>query len=107
MVSSVAGKSVTACLRRCRFALLAVGAAVSLAIPAAASAAVGPEVTSTVTVGTAPLGVAANPSTNTIYVANAASNTVSVINGRANEVTATIPVGAAPHGVAADWVTNT
>ncbi len=35
----------------------------------------------TVTVGTTPVGVAINPATNKIYVANQGSNNVTVING--------------------------
>ena len=64
-------------------------------------------VTATIPVGTQPAGVAANPKTNTIYVANSFDNTVSVISGRTNTVTATIPVGGVPVGVAADPKTRT
>ena len=45
--------------------------------------------------------------TNTIYVANFESNTLSVISGKTDTVTATIPVGAAPGEVATNPVTNT
>ena len=68
--------------------------------------------TATIPVGSAPVGIAANPKTHTIYVTNEADNTVSVISGRTNTVTATIPVGAFPFGVVADpkakatYVTN-
>ena len=44
-------------------------------------------------VGSAPLAVAVNPSTNTVYVANFGDNSVSVIKGKTNTVTATVPVG--------------
>gem|GEM_PF-1823103 len=47
-------------------------------------------VTSTVTVGTRPIGVAVDSATNTIYVLNQTSNTVSVVNGVTNTVSATI-----------------
>src|SRR6266568_6428361 len=47
-------------------------------------------VTATIPVGSFPAGVAVNPRTNTIYVAND-SGTVSVIRGRTNTVRATIP----------------
>jgi YVTN family beta-propeller protein len=61
-------------------------------------------VTATIPVGTLSLlrGVAADPKTNTTYVANGFDNTVLVISGRTNTVTATIPVGKIPEGVAAD-----
>jgi YVTN family beta-propeller protein len=60
-------------------------------------------VRATIPVGRFPFGVAADPKTNTIYVANdVSSGTVSVISGRTNTVTATIPVGSDPDGVAAD-----
>jgi YVTN family beta-propeller protein len=49
------------------------------------------KVTATIPVGSFPEGVAANPKTNTAYVTNRFSNTVSVISGRTNTVTATIP----------------
>ncbi|MEU6016683.1 IPT/TIG domain-containing protein [Streptomyces sp. NPDC047515] len=47
-------------------------------------------------VGSNPLGVALNPGGSGAYVANAASNTVSVIDTATNTVTATIPTGAGP-----------
>jgi len=53
-------------------------------------------------VGSFPIGVAANPRTNAIYVGNSGSQSVSVISGRTNTVVATIPVGIAPQAVAAD-----
>ena len=59
-------------------------------------------VTATIPVGSVPYGVAVDPKTHTIYVANVSGDTVSVINGRTNTVTATIPVGNGPYGVAVD-----
>ena len=50
-------------------------------------------VVATVPVGTWPDGVAVNPTTNRIYVANCDSNNVSVIDGATNTVVATVPVG--------------
>jgi YVTN family beta-propeller protein len=50
-------------------------------------------------VGHAPQGVAVDMRTNTIYVANENSNTVSVINGQTNRVVATIPGIPSPGGV--------
>src|SRR6266700_1512274 len=47
-------------------------------------------VTATIPVGNSPVAVAANPRTNTIYVANFNDDTVSVINGQTNTATATI-----------------
>ena len=64
-------------------------------------------VTATITVGTNPRGVGVNPSTNTIYVANYGSNSVSVIDGSTNVVTATITVGTDPYGVGVNPSTNT
>ena len=61
----------------------------------------------TVTVGTNPYGVGVNPSTNTIYVANEGSNTVSVIDGSTNAVTATVTVGTNPYDVGVNPSTNT
>jgi YVTN family beta-propeller protein len=77
----------------------------------------------TVTVGSGPFGIAVNPTTDTVYVANtgqlfttADGHTVSVINGATcnasvtsgcGQVTATVPVGRAPFGVAVDQATNT
>jgi len=59
------------------------------------------------TVGTYPAGIAINPATNTIYVTNHDSNTVSVINGATNTMVATIPVGNNPMAIAVNPVTNT
>jgi YVTN family beta-propeller protein len=50
-------------------------------------------------VGTAPTGIAVNITTNLIYVSNAGSNTVSVIDGATNAVIKTIPVGNQPKTV--------
>jgi len=76
-----------------------------------------PTVIATIPVGTSPrLGVAADPTTNRIYVANVGSNNVSVIDGATNTEIDTdgnpangitrVPVGAAPAGVAANPTTN-
>lgn len=56
-----------------------------------------------------PVGVAANATTNKIYVANSGSNDVSVIDGAANSVVATItdPNAVAPVAVAVNPTTNT
>ena len=59
-------------------------------------------VTATIPVGFNPRGVAANPKTNTIYVANVFGNTVSVISGETNTVVATIRVGFRPFAIAAN-----
>ena len=60
------------------------------------------QVTSTISVGRAPAGVAVDAITHTVYVANIADNSVSVINGATGTVTSTIPVGARPFAVAVD-----
>ena len=69
-------------------------------------------VTATVPVGKNPWGVAVDPGTHTVYVANAGGdNSVSVIDGSRRTVTATVPVKI-PWGVAVDpglhtvYVTN-
>jgi DNA-binding beta-propeller fold protein YncE len=70
----------------------------------------------TIGVGTFPFYVAINKTTNTIYVANVADNTLSVINGATCNATAnsscnqpqpTTTVGNVPQGVAVDETTNT
>ena len=60
----------------------------------------------TVPVGSHPMGVAVNPNTNRIYVANTWSNNVSVIDGDTNTVVATVPAGDMPRGVAVNPTTN-
>lgn len=53
------------------------------------------------TVGTAPIGLAADPPRNFLYVANSGSASVSRINvGTGNVTTLNLPVGALPEGVA-------
>jgi YVTN family beta-propeller protein len=74
-------------------------------VPAAAAATYA--VTATIGVGGGPRAVAVDPATNTIYVANNYSDTVSVIDGATNTVTATIAVGAGPEGMVVDPATNT
>ena len=97
-------------LRRGWLAVPVVAGALALAAPATASAATAaatPTVTATIPAGNDPEGVATNPLTDTIYVANDSDNTVSVINGKTDTVTATIPVGKDPAGVATNPLTNT
>jgi YVTN family beta-propeller protein len=57
-------------------------------------------------VGSNVLGVAANPATNRIYVANPLSNNISVIDGATNAVTATATVGSYPYAVTVNPTTN-
>jgi YVTN family beta-propeller protein len=63
----------------------------------------------TIAVGTKPVGVIVNTTTNKIYVANSGSNDVSVIDGASNSVVATItdPNAVAPVAVAVNSTTNT
>src|ERR1022692_4242522 len=63
-------------------------------------------VTATVSAGLAPIAIAVNPVTNTIYVANLDSNNVTVMDGATNTVTATVPVGIGPGAIAVNPVTN-
>ena len=79
-----------------------VGAILALPLATAASAA-----SITIPVESNPYGVAVNPSTNTVYVANTSDGSVSVINGSTNAVTSTVPVGNLPVAVAANLSTNT
>jgi YVTN family beta-propeller protein len=65
-------------------------------------------VTTTITVGSRPSAVAVNPITGLVYVTNAASDSVSVINGATSTVTGTISATCCrPIGVAADPATGT
>jgi YVTN family beta-propeller protein len=65
------------------------------------------QTTTTTAVGVGPYSAVVNPVTNTIYVLNQTSNSVSVIDGATNTVTATIPTGNLPYGLAVNPVTNT
>ena len=62
---------------------------------------------STVSVGGNPCGVAVNPSTNSVYVANSSGNSVWFINASTNTVSSTVSVGGNPYGVAVNPSTNT
>jgi len=62
-------------------------------------------VTATLSAGTAPQAIAVNPVTNKIYVANAGSNTVTVIDGATN-IRATVNVGTSPQAIAVNPATN-
>ena len=64
-----------------------------------AHAAAGCRVAGTIRVGRDPRGLAVNPVTDTVSVANVQSGTVSRISGRAGTVTATIAAGATPFWV--------
>jgi YVTN family beta-propeller protein len=55
-----------------------------------------------ITTGKFPNAIGVNPGTNTVYVANAVSNTLSVINGSTNKVTATIRIPPFPLAVDVD-----
>jgi YVTN family beta-propeller protein len=62
-------------------------------------------VTTTIPAGTGPKAVAVNPLTNTIYVANVGSGSVTVISGTTNSTTP-VTVGAQPDAVAVNPLTN-
>ena len=65
-------------------------------------------VTSTISVSARPVGVAVDPTTDTVYVANYNGNNFSVINGSTNFVAHIISVGSSgPNGVAVDPATDT
>ena len=57
-------------------------------------------------VGLNPTEVAVNPNTNMVYVTNADSNTVSVIDGKTNSVVKNIEVGKQPSSIAINPNTN-
>ena len=83
-------------------AFATIGATLVLPLASAGSAGI-----PTISAGGYPWGVAVNPSTNTVYVANMTGNSVSVIDGSTNTVTATVSVGRNPFGVAINPSTNT
>ena len=62
---------------------------------------------SQVMVGNLPSDIDFNEVTNTIYVSNSGSNTISVIRGMDNKKIVDIPVGDRPLGVSVNEVTNT
>lgn len=64
-------------------------------------------VVATVGVGAAPAALAVNATTNRIYVANASSDNVTVIDGAANASLATVSVGDNPSAIAINALTNT
>ena len=63
-------------------------------------------VIATIPVDSSPFGVAVNTRNGLVYVTNADSNTVSVIDSANNTVIATITVGGSPHGVAINRIYN-
>jgi YVTN family beta-propeller protein len=81
--------------------ILYVAVIVSLAVPLVGFEKVfADEVIDTVIVGLSPVGVAYNEGNGYMYVTNAGSGTVSVIDGDTNTVVGTITVGNDPRGVA-------
>ena len=62
-------------------------------------------VVATVSVGTTPMSVAYNPTTNKIYVTNDGDSTLSVINGITDTVTS-VSINSGNHSVAANPTTN-
>jgi YVTN family beta-propeller protein len=86
-------------------ALLAIPLMVTPAAMARQAPAQSPSAT-TIAVGALPTGIAVDPATNRIYVANTNDGTLSVIDGYTNKVIKTIPVGPDPFGVAVDPTRN-
>jgi len=58
------------------------------------------KVTTTISVGSSPVGVAISPNGTKVYVANAKSNDVSIIDTATNTVIARVPSGSSPKGIA-------
>jgi YVTN family beta-propeller protein len=117
-VAGVGRRVWTARVRSRVAALIALGAlAASLVVAGAGPAWAGGTtytVTATVTVGNYPAevgdaaGVGVDPTSDTVYVANPSSSTVSVMNGATNTVTATVTVGNGPFAaVGVDPTTDT
>lgn len=78
--------------------LTAVAALAIGAVPAAFAATY--TVPATITVGTDAYMAAVDPTTNTIYVTNGSTDSVTVINGVTNTVVTTVPVGHGPQEIA-------
>lgn len=91
---------------RCRAEWLAPLVVLLLAAVSLAGLVFADSIVATVQVGTEPVGVGANPTTNRIYVADRADNLVSVIDGTSNTVTATVNVGNKPQSLGVNPVTN-
>jgi YVTN family beta-propeller protein len=53
-----------------------------------------------------PVGVAVNPTTNKIYVANEFSNTVSIVDGSTDKIEATVQVGSFPYSIDVNPLNN-
>jgi YVTN family beta-propeller protein len=105
----ICSHSMTGSLLAPRFAALALASLTLLATGATGRAQPAyPEEAAVVTTlalepdGSRPSGLAVNSQTNRIYVANAGSDNVSVVDGAGNSVIAAITVGRAPHAVAVD-----
>jgi YVTN family beta-propeller protein len=56
----------------------------------------------TLAVGTAPFGVAYDPTDSRVFVTNSGSDSLSVISDQLNATIGTVPVGAEPYGIAFD-----
>ena len=63
-------------------------------------------ITSGIQVDSYPVGIAANPNTGKIYVANEFSNTVSIIDETTDKIQATIKVGSFPYGIDVNPLNN-
>ena len=94
-------------LRSALVSVLLLSGLVSVSLASVAGADTSNNVTATIGVVGGPYGVAVNPTTGTVYVANFLSNSVSVIDGSSNTVTATIGAGTNLFGVAVNPTTGT
>ncbi len=97
----IAGRRRQSAIRVPQSAIYVVALALAL-LPAQAA----PKVIATVGVGEWPLGVAVDPETNRVYVANSSADTLSVLDGATGAVLDTVLVGSAPYGVAVNPITG-
>jgi YVTN family beta-propeller protein len=58
-------------------------------------------------IGGSPTGIAVNPNTDTIFVTDRESGSISVIDAQTNNIIKEIPIGGSPTGIAVNPDTNT
>jgi YVTN family beta-propeller protein len=68
---------------------------------------VGGSIGDNIPIGGSPTGIAVNSDTNTIYVTDRESASISVIDAETNNIVKEIPIGGSPTGIAVNSDTNT